>query len=275
MKRVPGGLVSNWMADHLKPGDAIHVSGPKGKFSLVSGKIPRKLLFLGAGSGLTPLMSMSRWLCDVGASVDVKFFNSVRSPNDIIFRKEVELLTSRHRIFTPIIISSTRTGGQEWMGLTGRINRHVLEMTAPDIHDRHIYMCGPEGFMEAAKSILAEMKFDAANLQLESFEGVRTSVANKTGATDGEAPKAFAVEFARAGKVATTDGCTNLLEFIEAQDVDIDYGCRSGSCGDCKARVLKGDVSMSCEDGLEPADKANGYVLTCVATPKNDCTLDL
>jgi glycine betaine catabolism B len=263
------------MADNLKSGDAVHVSGPKGKFSLVPGKIPRKLLFLGAGSGVTLLMSMTRWLCDVGADVDVKFFNSVRSPNDIIFRKELEFLTSRHRTFTPIIISSTRAVGQEWIGLTGRINRHMLDMVAPDIHERHIYMCGPKGFMDSAKSILSEMQFDQANLHLESFDGVRTSVSNTGGLADDTATKAFTVEFARAGKVAFADASMNLLEFIETQDVDIDYGCRSGSCGVCKVRVLKGDVAMSCEGGIEPADKSNGYVLSCVATPKSDCTLVL
>jgi ferredoxin-NADP reductase len=275
VKRVPGGLVSNWMADNLKQGDAVRVSGPKGKFSLTPGKIPRKLLFLGAGSGLTPLMSMTRWLCDLDADVDVKFFNSVRSPNDIIFGKEVELLTSRHRIFTPIIISTTRAAGPEWVGLTGRVNRHILDTAVPDIRERHIYLCGPNGFMEAVKSILSEMQFDQSNLHVESFEGVRTSVSNKTGLADDILAKAFAVEFARTGKVASTDGSKSLLEFIETQDVDIDYGCRSGSCGLCKVRVLKGDVAMSCEDGIEPEDKAKGYVLSCVATPKSDCTLDL
>jgi glycine betaine catabolism B len=220
-------------------------------------------------------MSMTRWLCDLDANVDVKFFNSVRSPNDIIFRKEVELLTSRHRIFTPIIISSTRTAGHEWTGLTGRICRQMLDMAVPDIHERHIYLCGPNGFMEAVKLLLSEIQFDQANLHVESFEGVRTSVSNKTSLADVIPAKAFAVEFARTGKVAFTNGSTSLLEFIETQDVDMDYGCRSGSCGLCKVRVLKGDVGMSCDDGLEPADKANRYVLSCVATPKSDCTLDL
>jgi ferredoxin-NADP reductase len=275
VKRVPGGLVSNWMADNLKPGDAVHVSGPKGKFSLVPGKIPRKLLFLGAGSGLTPLMSMARWLCDVGAMVDVKFFNSVRSPNDIIFRKEVELLTSRHRIFTPIVVTSTRAAGQDWMGPTGRISRQMLELLVPDIHERHVYMCGPEGFMEAAKAILTDMGFDPINLHLESFEGLRTATANKTGVPEDTHGKQLSVEFARAGKIACTDGVPTLLEFIEAQDIDLAYGCRSGSCGDCKVRLLKGEVDMACEDGLEPADKAAGYVLACTSRPKSNCVLDL
>jgi ferredoxin-NADP reductase/anaerobic selenocysteine-containing dehydrogenase len=275
VKRVPGGLASNWMADNLKPGAVLHVSGPKGRFTLIPGRVPRKLLFLGAGSGLTPLMSMARWLCDLGADVDVKFFNSVRSPNDIIFRKELELLTSRHCIFAPIIISSTRTTGQEWMGLEGRISRHVLDLAVPDIHERHIYMCGPNGFMESAKSILSQMEFDPAKIHLESFGGARTPSSSGLEPADDAEAKKFEITFARTGKVAFASGSTNLLEFIEVQDVDINYGCRSGSCGDCKVRVLKGDVTMSCDDGLDAEDKANGYVLSCVATLKSDCTLDI
>lgn len=73
VKRVPGGLVSNWLADNVKVGDRIEISGPKGKFTLEPGKIPRKILFIGGGSGITPLMSMTRWLSDVAAPTDVIF----------------------------------------------------------------------------------------------------------------------------------------------------------------------------------------------------------
>lgn len=273
VKRVPGGLASNWMADNLKPGDIVYVSGPKGKFALAPGKIPPKLLFLGAGSGVTPLMSMTRWLCDLGANVDVRFFISVRSPNDIIYRKELELLTSQGRMFTPVVITTTRTTGEDWMGFTGRISRTVLDMAAPDIHERHIYMCGPQGFMEAAKSILSQLQFDPMKLHMESFASARTSASNE--ALSGAEARDLTVEFARSGKLACAKEGSNLLEFIEAQNVEINYSCRSGSCGDCKTRVLKGDVEMSCEDGLEAADKAQGYVLSCVSTLKSDCVLEL
>ena len=131
--------------------------------------------------------------------MDVKFLNSVRSPNDIIFRKELELLTQRHRIFAPVIITSTRTAGQEWMGPTGRINHRILELAAPDVHERHIYMCGPAGFMASARDILAEMQFDQTKLHIESFDGARVPTSNEAKLVDGAQPR-FAVEFARTGK---------------------------------------------------------------------------
>ena len=274
VKRVAGGLISNWMADNLKPGDELQVSGPMGKFMLTPGKIPRKLLLLGAGSGVTPLMAMARWLCDLGADVDVKFFNSVRSPKDIIFRTELELLTQRHRMFAPIIITTTQAGGGEWSGPTGRISRSLFQQVAPDIRERHVFMCGPAGFMESARSILAELEFDSAKLHAESFEGVRALPTNEAVPTPG-AMERFTVEFARAGRVAYADGPKNLLEFLEAQGLDVDCGCRSGSCGACKVKVLRGEVATSGDDGLDATEKQEGYVLSCVTTLKGDCTLDI
>ena len=172
-------MVSNWLAENLHIGERVEISGPKGKFCLVPGKIPKKILFLGAGSGVTPLMSMARWLFDVSANVDVKFFNSVRTSRDIIFEKEIELLTSRYRMFSPIIITTTREHEDEWVGLTGRINQSMLLRIAPDLTERHVYMCGPEGFMEAVRAILKDIGFDLSKLHTESFGGVRTSVEDK------------------------------------------------------------------------------------------------
>ena len=93
VKRVPGGLVSNWLFAHLRVGDRIEVSGPKGRFCLTPGQVPKKLLLVGAGSGVTPIMSMARWLTDLSADVDVRFFNCVKTPQDIIFRHEIDHLT--------------------------------------------------------------------------------------------------------------------------------------------------------------------------------------
>ena len=282
IKRVPGGLVSNWLADNIKVGDRVEIAGPKGSFSLVPGKIPKKLLFLGAGSGVTPVMSMARWLCDVSADVDIRFFNSVRTPNDIIFRKEIEYMAARYRMFGSVLLAETRGHSGEWSGLTGRINRPMLEMIAPDLHERHIYMCGPEGFMTAVQGIAAELKFDPAHFHMESFGGVRTSVADKAppvgteaGETASAAAGSIAVEFATAGRTAMTDGRRALLDVAEDNDVEIPYACRVGSCGECKVKLLAGSVDMKSEHGLGPGEKEAGYILACVAKPLGNCTIDV
>ena len=269
------------MPDNVKVGDRIEVAGPKGKFHLTPGGIPKKVLLLGAGSGLTPVMSMSRWLCDVAADVDIQFFNSVRSPDDIIFAKEIEYMAERYRMFASVMMSETRGAKGEWQGLSGRITKPMMEIISPDLHEREVYMCGPEGFMNAAREILGELDFDMAKLHSESFGGVRTSVAEKSaplsgGTSEDAAPAGdISVEFSQAGITAQADGSATLLELAEDNDVDLDYGCRVGSCGDCKAMLISGDVDMTTDEGLEPGEKEEGYVLTCVAHPKGDCAIDV
>jgi len=281
IKRVPGGLVSNWLPDNLKVGDRIEVAGPKGKFHLSPGSIPRKVLFLGAGSGITPVMSMSRWLCDVAADVDIQMFNSVRSPDDIIFEREFDYMVERYGMFSSVQISGTRGTRGDWKGLAGHISRPVLEMVSPDMFEREIFMCGPQGFMDAARGILDEMGFDLAKLHSESFGGVRTSIADKAGPLGGGAAEEagaeagnFMIEFAGAGVNARTDGRASVLDVAEEHDIDLDYGCRTGSCGDCKAKLISGDVDLTNDEGLEPGERDAGYILTCVAHPKGDCVID-
>jgi glycine betaine catabolism B len=273
VKRVPGGLVSNWLPDNLRVGDRVQIKGPKGKFCLEPGNIPRKLLFVGAGSGVTPLMSMSRWLCDISADVDIKFYCSVRSSRDIIFAKELEMMTERYRMFSPCVFSATQdTGDESWTGRRGRIDHKTLEEIAPDLHDRHIYMCGPNGFMDAVKDLLREVKFDMSRLHLESFGGTRTAKADA--APQPGDNKALSVQFAQTGKTVRTNGAIPLLDLAEEHDIDVEYGCRSGSCGDCKVRVLKGEVSAETDEGLTQEEIEAGYVLSCIASPQGDCIID-
>ena len=290
VKRVPGGLVSNWLADNLKVGDEIQIAGPKGKFCLVPGQIPQKVLFLSGGSGVTPMMSMTRWLCDVSANVNVKFFNAIRNPHDFIFQKELEHLTAQHRMFEPIICATSRGSDENWQGLEGRITREIIEQIAPDLHERHIYMCGPSGFMEAVKEMLQELDFDLANLNIESFGGIRTASANKltppppmihrvtpftsTSPTVAESKETFTVTFARSDIQVASEATLPLLDLAEEHDIDLNYGCRSGSCGECRVRLLEGTVDQITGEGLEEDEIKAGYILTCVATPTSDCKLD-
>jgi ferredoxin len=171
--------------------------------------------------------------------------------------------------------------------MTGRISQQMLELVAPDFKERHIYICGPQGFMDAAKEIVAGTGFDMNNYHAESFGGVRTGVANKQmpvgvpptllSAGQGELPETvggISIEFAKSGKTVRTTGKLPLLDVAEATDVDVGYSCRAGSCGECKVKLLKGEVTMSSEDGLEPGDKEKGCILSCVALPKTDCVID-
>lgn len=282
VKRVPGGLVSNWLPDNLKVGSRIEIAGPRGKFCLEPGKVPKKLLLLAAGSGITPSMSIARWLTDINADVDINFLNCVRSPHDIIYKSEIEMMTQRFpKVFSAVNISSTRESPAGWTGLSGRVSADMFKMLVPDLHERHIYMCGPGGYMEAVKTIMTELEFPMDHFNMESFGGVRTSTKNKQAPVGSHGAQAEAlrteghsVEFAKSGVTALAGSDLPLLDLAEENDVDIGYACRSGSCGECKVRLLKGEVDMENDDGLDAGEKKEGYVLTCVATAKGPVVLD-
>jgi len=295
VKRHPGGLVSNWMCDHVKFGDVISLRGPSGSFSCFN--FPsRKILFVGAGSGITPVMSMLRWIVDTAADVDAHLFVSAKSPRDIIFRNELNWMSSRHSgIRVGVTCTSRVTGEDAWTGLTGRIDANMLKLLTPDLHERHIFLCGPGPFMEALKESLREIGFSMANLHTESFGRARVAAGDAVEARDvpkrtvlpvmpvAEAPAApsptpvekavFQVHFARSDKTVSTAGDTSLLELAEANGVEIDYGCRSGMCGACRTKLNKGTVDMS-ENELPDDERAEGYIYPCVSLPTSDIEVD-
>ena len=169
---APPGLVSNWLHDNLKVGSQIEMNPPMGKFSNFANP-STKVFFISAGSGITPMMSMSRWICDTVSNVDIIFLHSARSPEDIIFRQELEMMSARYPNFKLAIAVTRPILGQPWYGYTGRINETILPAIAPDYKERTVYVCGSNPFMEATKELLQKIDFPMVNYYEESFGGAK------------------------------------------------------------------------------------------------------
>jgi glycine betaine catabolism B len=169
-KDLPAGLVSNWLHDNIEVGSEVKISGPMGKFTCF--QYPsQKLLFISAGSGITPMMGMSRWLCDTMADCDVVFLHSARTPADIIYQQELMMMSARHKKFQPLVTVTQNQSGQSWWGLTGRVTASMLQSIVPDFLERVVFVCGPEPFMACTKKFLEELNFPAENYHEESFGG--------------------------------------------------------------------------------------------------------
>lgn len=162
-------LVSNWLHDNLTIGSQITVDAPMGKFTNFANP-SAKLFLICAGSGITPMMSMSRWICDTVSNIDIVFFYSARSPQDIIFRQELEMMSSRYPNFKLAITVTRSVAGQPWYGYRGRINEQILLAIAPDYQARTVYVCGPNPFMAATKQLLQKMNFSLENYYEENFK---------------------------------------------------------------------------------------------------------
>jgi glycine betaine catabolism B len=309
---LPRGLVSNWLNDHLQVGDRVKFNGPMGKFTCFTYPAP-KLLFLSAGSGITPMMGMSRWIHDTGADCDVVFFHSARTANDVIFRDELELLATRQQNFH---LAISLTGKSSSTGLKGRLSPAMLEVICPDFRDRVVFVCGSSSFMDSTKKMLAALDFPMTNYHQESFGSPKKKAAKPSNPEIEppvvNAPKfgiaaflgnikanfvaqspapvgdvgvaidlsptvtatSIQVVFEKSGREVAGDGDESILELAEQAGIKIRNSCRAGSCGSCKKLTRSGTVKMSEEEGLEPGEAAAGYVLCCVAYPQDRVVID-
>lgn len=306
---IPAGLVSNWMHDHLKVGDRVQlIGGPLGHFTCLP-DLPSKLLLISAGSGITPMMSMSRWVQDTLAECDIIFLHCARTPEDLIFRTELETIAAQLPNFHLAVTLTQQTLGQSWMGLTGRISSSLLQMVAPDLLERSVYVCGPEGFMESTKLLLETMKFPMQNYQAESFGRSKKAkpssqaaaastnwrpqpetimvhngngqhagnlTSTKTASTQlAPAPASPVIHFMKAERQVPADDSASILELAEQEGIQIRHACRVGACGACKIRVHKGQVRYDTPPtALTDADKQAGYALACVAYPSGALAIE-
>jgi glycine betaine catabolism B len=268
--QAPAGLVSNWLHDRLKVGDVIKLSGSFGKFTCAP-QPPPKLLLLSAGSGITPMMSMSRWIADLALSTDIIFYHCARTPQDIIFRQELEMMSARLPNFHLAMAVTRSPLGQPWYGFTGRLTPSVLQSIAPDVLERTAYVCGSSGFMQATQSLLKDLNFPMQNYYEESFGAPSKkapALPKVPQPTPEHANKSPLVVFSQSAKEVAGDGSESILELAEQEGIKIRSNCRQGVCGACKKRKSEGEIRYdSNPDALEPGDREAGYVLTCVACP--------
>jgi glycine betaine catabolism B len=292
VKRLPGrradlppGLVSNWMHDRLKVGDRIKLRGePSGAFTCLP-NLPPKILFISAGSGITPMMSMARWIQDTLSSCDVVFLHSARTPEDIIFRRELETMATLPNFRVAFTISRM-TAQSNWTGLTGRISEMMLQMVVPDLCDRAVYACGSNEWMQNIKSILTALNFPMEAYQEESFGGYQSTpgkIAHKTAERNGKGHAGLStstptkppeISFTQSRLHTPTDGDLSILELAEQEGVLIPNACRAGVCGACKVRT-EGQVRYATPPtALTATDREAGYALACVAHPVGALTVD-
>ena len=155
VKRVPGGPGSNWLHDYMVPGKEVNVTGPAGDFT-TDATADQKLLFISAGSGITPMMSMTRTACDLSEPTDLHFVHAARTPSDLIFRDELALLASQNPGLKVSMTCDSTSASHRWTGYTGRLSLPMLSLMSPDFKDRKVFCCGPGRFMEGVRNMLSE-----------------------------------------------------------------------------------------------------------------------
>ncbi len=270
-----GGAVSNWLHDHLKPGDSLKASGPAGSFTPV-GHPATKLLYLSAGSGVTPLMSMTRAACDMAGNLDIVFVHSARTPADIIFHAELTRMQAAMPGLRVISVCEGLGDTAQWQQPIGRLDLPLLSQQVPDYKEREIFTCGPQGYMEAVKSLLREAAFDFAHYHQESFD---ISALNEEPLLE-QAPsldqqEVFTVTLSRSGKTFSMPGNQTVLSAAKKAGAIVPSSCSQGVCGTCKTALLQGTVEMNHNGGIRQREIDKGLRLLCCSKPTSDLVLDL
>jgi ferredoxin-NADP reductase len=286
VKRVVGGKVSNWVHDTIVPGSKVSVLAPLGAFTLAH-KPAEKLLFLSAGSGITPLMSMLRTLYDLGSDADVVFLHSARTPSDIVFRSELAAIETLMPNLRVVHICEADYPSERWGGMRGRISPAMLHTVVPDVLDRTAFTCGPAPYMDAVKKILDELGYDMARYHEESFTFDDPSVPGAVPPPEGVAyediavpePPAgdvatFTVEFTKSGRTVQCRPDQFVLDAALAAGVRLASSCSQGMCGTCKIPKLSGEVEMNHNGGIRPKEVVAGKILACCSRPLSDLSLD-
>jgi ferredoxin-NADP reductase len=274
VKAQAGSVGTRWMFDHLKPGERVKAYGPSGEFSLHNHP-SAKYLFISAGSGITPMMSMLRWLNDFTPQTDIAFVNCARRPEEIIFRKELELLGMRMPGLSLGFMIEERSSRESWFGHMGRIDAVRLPMLSPDFREREVFCCGPEPFMRAVSQMLETSGFDMAHYHQESFgapaiEPVPAPFADSPqhATPAGEpAQAAIPIHFALSGIDAECLAGQTVLQTARASGVRISAACEFGLCGTCKVQKISGEVEMSHNGGILEQEIADGFILACCSKP--------
>ncbi|NHI01835.1 hybrid-cluster NAD(P)-dependent oxidoreductase [Oceanimonas sp. MB9] len=273
VKRVPGGQVSNWLHDHLNVGDETRIMAPAGHFNCLDIVADRYLLLSG-GSGITPSMSMVRWMRDTGRLGDVHFMHSARSPGDIIFHQELLRIDSQWPRFRLSLLCEEKTGEQGWAGYRGRLNADLLALLCPDFRQRKILCCGPAPYMKAVRDMLAALSFPMAQYAEESFGAPGAPAAAAESSMLAGTALTHRVHFSRSGREGQGSATDTLLDTALANGVWIPSACRTGICGSCKVRKLGGTVTMDGALALSDAERADDFILPCCAYLQDDVTLE-
>lgn len=286
VKRVPGGVISNHLHDWLQPGMTIKATPAGGVFTFLDYECRDKFLFLSGGSGITPLMSMSRYMFDLRWDYDLVFCHSARTPDDVIFAKELTMMETSLPSFQTRLYCDKVTEGSNWQGGEGFLTAEALIKSVPDLLEREVFCCGPAPYMDNVTKILGELQYDMQHYHQESFtfdtvteEAPEQVDANKaaggaedTGATD--AADKFKITFNKLGKTIECAPEQTILAAGKASGLMLPFGCSQGICGTCKSKKLSGEALMFHQGGIRESEIEQGFILPCCSKPLSDIEIE-
>jgi stearoyl-CoA 9-desaturase NADPH oxidoreductase len=251
VKAMPEGFLSTHLVAGVAPGTIVRLAAPQGNFVLPD-PAPPSILFLTAGSGITPVMSMLRTLVRRNQITDITHLHSAPTQSDVMFGAELTALVGDHPGYR---LQMRETRAQ------GRLDLARLDHEVPDWRERQTWACGPEGMLNQAEKVWSSAGV-RDRLHLERFAVSKAAPAGAGGT----------VTFMRSGRSAAADAATSLMDAGEGAGVQMPFGCRMGICQSCVVSLVDGHV-RDLRNGQE--HEPGTRVQTCVSAASGDCALDI
>ncbi len=265
VKRTAGGRVSNYLIDRIRPGMALQSSQPQGSFTMTQRPHPDvPYIFVAGGSGITPVFAMLRALARMAPAERprVTLHYAYHGPEDAIFGRKLAALDPQRTWLTQRHYMTTQGQRLDPARIVAALGSEAMQA--------QWYVCGPAALRHELEAAATSHGVPATHLHAEVFASPSVRRAGRSP----HAGKAARIRLADSGAVLNAQPGETLLETLERSGYRPDFSCRAGACATCRLRVLSGRVCASGENNaLTPDERAQGYVLSCVAEPEGDLTL--
>ncbi|MBE6154922.1 MAG: iron-sulfur cluster-binding domain-containing protein [Firmicutes bacterium] len=259
IKRVEKGLVSNALLDDMKVGDGLAISKPTGIFTYNKIRDEENVIAIAGGCGITPFMSLAKSIIDGIEDCYLTVFYSVKTENDIIFKKDIELINKKSKK-VKFIITLTREDKNDY--LNGHITKDMIEPYLKDFNT--IFMCGPKELYKSMNEILNELNIPRKSVHYENFYTEYTPLEINT--------YELKILMKNKTEVITCKSNETLLVSLEKAGIKAPSLCRVGTCGFCRSILIDGKIKTVGESKPK-ALTINDYIHPCVTYPESDIVI--
>lgn len=269
IKRIENGELSRYLFDNLQVGDTITSLPPSGRFTIEQPE-SKSLVFIAAGSGITPVFSLIKHVLHHFTAIDVLLIYQNHNEEESIFRSDLLLLQEKYneRFTLKEIFSHPLDHHKPSQRLNNNLLERILLQTIKDASVK-FYLCGPEAFMRMAQFTLKVMGYPQDVIKRENFFATAPPPPFMTDTT----PHNVTIHYHNKDYLIKVAYPRTILDAALQHKIHLPYSCRGGRCSTCTSRCKSGSVKMSINDVLTPKDLQNGLILTCVSYPETDVEL--
>ena len=277
VKKAPGGLFSNWANEALLPGGHLDVMPPMGHFGMpLEPTAAHRYVAFAAGSGITPVLSVIKTTLAAEPLTTFTLFYGNRASSSVMFRDELAALKDTYLTRFNLVHVLSREA-QDIELLHGRIDQArataLLDRWVPQGRMDAVFVCGPEGMMDAVAAALRARGYPESRIRIERFAASiprHTHVARPLPEAAQAECEVTVIQDGASRTYFLTKGEDNILDAGLRNGIELPYSCKGGVCSTCRCRLVEGEVDMDVNFALEDYEVARGFVLACQSYPVTD-----